>query len=426
MRILDNKRLPFYACTMFCKLSRVCAVLVGVAVLCSVCASCAKKAKTAELFSREERFTLNYGSFEDELDLFDFTGTNDTDTHIQMQDGFFYIVNGGAQKIMQFTSFGDLLGVYYNADTNPVPSFVSKSDSFTANRTTQRAVPYQFNAPHKIAVDSAKRMYVVDKLPTDRQEYDAENNLLLRDVVLCFDEHGAFVDFLGQRGPGGLPFPYVSGVYTAQNNELVVVSFTNEGYLVNWFNDEGFLLFTIPLEHNAVPLPFEEEGEVFVSISAIIPDYTERVLYLSVDYYQSEIDVTSGVQAGITYVGTYVYPLNAETGLFGSPLLIPGYEEETEGENEKSVYTKPFQFLGVTESGWFFFITPIENGYVVQIMQTNGQKILRKQLFVSDEETVYNTMSLSKEGIITALLAGNVEASVVWWRTDEVIDALIK
>lgn len=383
--------------------------------------SCTKHEKP-ELLKREHRFTLNYGSFEDELDLFDLSslGINDSNTCIYMQDGFFYIVNGKSKKIMQFTSYGDLISIFYNPETNPVPSFSTAS----SKHGTQTSLSYKFNSPSKIIVDSEKKIYVVDQLPQDRQEIDTDNNLLLRDVVLCFSSDGKYIDYLGQRGVGGMPFSYITDLFTTKNNELVVMSLTGSGYSINWFNNDGFLLYSIQIETDDLPNPFNEEIEIFASLTSVIPDYNEKMLHLKIDYYESEIDETSGVQAGISFVDSYIYSLDVESGSYKEPIIIPAYEEIDESSAEKTVSVKPFDLLGVTESDWFFFTTSVNDGYIVQIVQKGGEKIIRKQLFVSDDELVYNDIALSKEGIVSALLANEVEASVVWWRTDEVLNSL--
>lgn len=384
-----------------------------------------KKSQNAELFNREQRFKLNYGSFENELNLFDISINGDVQTYVSMQDGFIYISNGKAKKVMQFTSYGDLLRIFYNPDTNPVPSFVLSDKLFDSKQSTQSAVSYKFNMPGTIAVDSEKNIYIVDRLPQDRQEQDFENNLLLRDVVLRFSNDGTFIDYLGQHGPGGIPFSYIENIYTTSNNELVVTCLTNTGYVIYWFNKDGFLLYNVILDSESIPV-IEDKKECFISLDGVVPDYKEHQLYIKTDYYLSEVDVQSGVQTGVSYEGTYLYTLNLDKENYDEPLAIPGYEVEDTDSAEKTVYSKSLDFLGVTDSGWFFFMTPVEGGYVVEIIPRNGQKLIRKILSVSDDELVFNNFSLSKEGIITAILANEVEASVVWWRTDAVIDALIK
>ena len=158
----------------------------------------------------------------------------------------------------------------------------------------------------------------------------------------------------------------------------------------------------------------------------VVPDYKDHTLYIKADYFLSDVDVQSGVQTGVSYEGSYLYTLDLDSEKYDEPLSIPGYELTSNEATEKTVYSRSLDFLGVTDSGWFFFMAPVEGGYVVEIIQKNGQKLIRKILSVADDELVFNNFSLSKDGIITALLANEIEASVVWWRTDAVIDALIK
>ena len=417
-----NKQSDLFS-SMF-KLFRRILCLVALCFLIFCLFSC-KKSQTAELFNREQRFKLEYGSFENELNLFDISTNGDVQTFVVMQDGFIYISNGKAKKVMQFTSYGDLLRIFYNPDTNPVPSFMLSENIYGTKQSTQSAVSYKFNMPGALAVDSEKNLYVIDRLPLDRQEQDLENNLLLRDVVLRFNSDGTFIDYLGQHGPGGIPFSYIENIYTTLNNELVVSCLTNTGYAVYWFNKEGFLLYNAQLSADSIPL-VEDKNECFVSLDKVVPDYKEHTLYIKADYFLSDIDVQSGVQTGVSYEGSYLYTLNLDTEKYEEPLSIPGYEAASSESAEKTVYTRSLDFLGVTDSGWFFFMTPVEGGYVVEIIQKNGQKLIKKILSVSDDELVFNNFSLSKDGIITAILANEIEASVVWWRTDAVIDALIK
>jgi hypothetical protein len=80
----------------------------------------------------------------------------------------------------------------------------------------------------------------------------------------------------------------------------------------------------------------------------------------------------------------------------------------------------------VTDSGWFFFLISTENGFIVQMVQPNGQKILKRTLTVDHSKNVFYTFSLSDSGILSALFAQKESAEVVWWRTDSLIAAVIK
>ena len=58
------------------------------------------------------------------------------------------------------------------------------------------------------------------------------------------------------------------------------------------------------------------------------------------------------------------------------PLSLLPYEEENVSDFSSTTYKIPYDFLGVTESGWLFFILSTEKGFVIQMVQSNGQKIL--------------------------------------------------
>lgn len=372
-------------------------------------------------------FSLRYGNFEDQLDLFTLANPSPVQTKLAMRDGFFYIANGEAKKVLELNSYGDLLSIYYNGEGNPIPSFAEREESDTVS-TTRKAVEYPFNSLGSIAADSRKYIYVVDQLPPERHEQDVENRLLLSQIVLRFANDGAFVDYIGQRGPGGIPFPYIKDIYTTHNSELVVVCQTNEGMVVYWFDKTGYLRRTIPFMVEQLPNPIAEESlyDVHISLENIIPSHTEDKLFIKIDYYTSSVDTASNVESGIDYTTSLLYSLDINTGVYGEPLTIPPYEQEVTDGFSRLVYNLAYNFLGVTDSGWLFFIIADENGYSIQMMQENGDRVLRRHLDMEHSSTLYHTMSLSPEGIISMLLAQEDEAKVLWWRTDSLIDAILK
>ena len=82
--------------------------------------------------------------------------------------------------------------------------------------------------------------------------------------------------------------------------------------------------------------------------------------------------------------------------------------------------------MGVTENGWFFFMIADDFGYTIQMVQADGQKILKRHLDFDKSKILYYTFNLSNNGIISALFAKKDEAIVNWWRTDQQIDAILK
>ncbi|HHU36842.1 MAG TPA: hypothetical protein GXZ47_06395 [Treponema sp.] len=379
--------------------------------------------ETRGVLQREKLFSLSYGRFEDEIDLFNLdSGSAGPDTQIFMRDGMVYIANSGAKKIVQFTSFGDLLSVYYNTETNPVPAFAGRekqSEKVTA--TTRKAVAYPFNHPVFLSVDTRKRLFVADQLPRERFEYDSEEQVILRDVVLRFSPDGQYLDFLGQEGPGGTPFPPITAVYTTAKNELAVLSKTPAGCTVYWFDKDGSLIYRIPVAFTALPSPYTREIKSFSSLDRIVIDYIHPRVYMKIDYYTPIIDQATGADAGIAYDASCIYPFDLETESYGERYDIPVFEGVDKDTQGSFTYKKPYDFVGVTSSGWFFFITPIDEGYLLEVMDSKTSRVHQRTIYVEQDELAYNALMLSSDGILSALLATNHSASVVWWRTDALI-----
>ena len=398
--------------------------------------SCSRN-QTISTIKEEKLFSLNYGKYENELQLFNLSNLGHINTKIFMKDGFFFISDDNAKKIMQMTSYGDLLGVIYNPETNPEPSFARKlkttKGSSSANQEstqktiTQTAEKHLFNKISNISANSEKNIFIVDQIPQERQEQDLQTKTILKEVVLRFTNDGKFIDYIGQEGPGGTPFPFIKDIFVTKNNELIVTCITNDGQTVFWFNPSGFLKYTIPIKTETIPIFQDEEddpSEIFVTIDKIVPDFTKQKLFIKADYHKTVIDAESNVQSGIEYYQTLLHPLNIENGQFEEFLVIPPYEDVVTDGFSKLTYNTSFDFLGVTESGWFFFMIPDNTGYVIQMIQPNGQRIIKRHIDYNRDKTVYLNFTLSDNGIISALLATNENASVVWWRTDDLIESI--
>lgn len=383
-----------------------------------------RKGKIVSSVEKENLFELNYGTFEDELNVFNMSSAGNINTSISMQDGFFYILNGESKKIMEMNSYGDLLALYYNPQENPRPSFSENASDINSTRT---AVPYSFNEVSKIAVDSRKYLYAVDKLPLNRQETDPKTNQVLSQIIVRFDDSKKYMNYIGQQGPGGTPFPYIKNIFTTDKNELVVLCTTSSGAVVYWFSMNGFLMYTIPIEKENVPNPFaEEKAETFFSLENIVPDYKDRKLYLKVDYFTSYIDESSRVQSGVEYITTLIHPFDVENNLYDFPITVPPYDEPISEGFSKETFEIPYDFLGITDSGWLYFIVSTDDGFSLQMVQSNGQRILKRKISLDRESCLYYSFNLSREGIISALIVKKEKAYVCWWRIDSLIQAVIK
>ena len=75
-------------------------------VLCLL--ACNKDADSG--LEKKTMFTIPYGALDDEL-------TPLAASKLAMNDGFFYIIDSSLAKLMKFNSYGDLLTLYYNEDS---------------------------------------------------------------------------------------------------------------------------------------------------------------------------------------------------------------------------------------------------------------------------------------------------------------------
>ena len=60
------------------------------------------------------------------------------------------------------------------------------------------------------------------------------------------------------------------------------------------------------------------------------------------------------------------------------------------------------------------------------MIQPGTQNFLKREFLVDHNQVMYYSFSLSKEGIISALLADKEKARVVWWRTDLLVDSKVR
>lgn len=370
-----------------------------------------------------ELFTIPYGNFEDQLSLEDLNQIGNIRFGITMRDGFFYIVDGNSKKIMELNSYGDLLSLFYNEDSK-TKELIDASQ--LTPKSIHREIAFPFDYPGMVAVDSKKCIYTVCTIPRNRQE-QGTNGILYSQAVLRFARDGSSIDYIGQQGPGGTPFPYIKNIYTTEKDELVVVCNSTDGLVVYWFASDGFLKYMIPINVKDAPgLDKENTNESYLTIDNVVPDASTYKLYVKIDYYTSFVDEESKVQSGINYLQTLLYPLDCVKEQYEDPIVIPPYEESVVVDYSRLSYKIPYDFLGVTKSGWKYFIVKTEDGFNIEMIQNESQRLLRRHFTINHNDNFYYTMSLSADGIITALYTDKENARVVWYRTDNLIDAILK
>jgi hypothetical protein len=370
-----------------------------------------------EELPREELFSLGIGKMDNQVDLFQSRGLGYAQKiSIYMRDGLFYLGNGSCAKIMELSSYGDLIFLLYDPQSNPPPvSFSTEaSDNLAA---TRKAVAYPLANIGELCVDSAKRLYVEDTVGPERQVTDRELGVLLSRVVLRFDRHGKLEDFIGQEGVGGTPFPYIESLYVTGGDELVVISRTPRSWLVYWFTASGSLQYQLTLESANLP-PLAEAPAATASLSKVLPDLSKRSLYAVLNYFNPQPSANDPSRGYVTRI----YRIDAQTGRYGEQFDVPPDAGRQTAGQEGELLPPSYELLGVNARGEFFLLRREDtNLFRLLVLDRAGRTLARRNLVMEDTELYFKVLRLSAEGIIYALLAEEYRARMVWWRSDRLL-----
>ena len=371
---------------------------------------------------RENLFSLDIGMLEDQIALFNLEGDQGIRrTDIAMRDGLFYIADGNGSKILRYNSYGDLLFMIYNEETNPLPLTLMPFQE--GNLVTRWAVPYPLLEPGEITVDSRKHIYVRDRLPYERHSFDTESKALLDNTILHFDADGRFVEYLGREGIGGSPFPKLEGLFTSQRDELAVICRLPTGWDIYWYDANGVLLFVVQLKSDALPIPPDRDN-IFPSLEAIAVAPDARNIFIKIDYYKNTFDESTNIRTGIEPDCSVIWIMNAEDGVWGKYVDLPFFEYTYTEQNKRVTARMLYSLLGIINNGRIFLSFPIEGGYSILIVSSESGAAGKQQkgfIQVDNDELEFNIFDLSAEGILSGLLADEWQVKLVWWRTDKVL-----
>jgi len=366
---------------------------------------------------REELFSLEIGPMEDQIALFKLDGARGIKrTGFTMRDGLFFIADGNSKKIVRYNSYGDLLFMIYNEETNPAP-ITLKTNIQEDEQATRWAYTYPLEEPGWIAVDSRKHIFIEDRLQQQDQRTDPETKIVLDGIILHFDQNGRFINYLGKEGIGGSPFPRIVGMSTSIRDELAVICRLPEGWDIYWFSPAGMLLYIVKISSGNVVLTLNDWPEALSVIDSITAAPDARKLYIKVDYSHDTFDKLTNTRTGSEPISSCLWTLNVEDGTYIGSVEIPLYETT---ENGRPSGIKVFySILGTARNGQALFYFPVETGYSLLFVNSNTKEHRRGYIQFTMDELRYNDFYLSTEGILSAMLADNFKVKLVWWRTDK-------
>jgi len=399
-------------------------LLTGIG-LCLILAGCNDR-RTIDL-PMKSLFTLSIGKAEDELDLLERPGVPSTyKTTLFMRDGLFYIANGEANKVMEFSSYGDILSLLYNPEDNPRPVLLTASAS-AGSLSTRVSHPYPFRRVGTVAVTQNKTVLVEDRVPEERQEYDKRLGAVLDGVVLRFSENGTLLDYLGQEGVGGTPFPYIVRLQTDSRGDIIVITRVPKEWIVFWFSSSGELLYRVDFAVNDLPLPDKNHGYQG-SLESVFADPDKRLLYLKIDYYEPDVS-GGGVRGNVDFAKSRVYWYSVESKEYEGHIDLPKHilEMSTGGFLDSQRVEVLYQLVGVASGGYMFLLSPLQNDYYeLLIVGKNGMVVRRSRIILDDKAIVLRRFFLTPSGILCALLVHNFNAQVVWWRSDQLLSGELR
>jgi hypothetical protein len=392
--------------------------LIAVVLACTGC----RRQNASSIIERHHQFSMPIGKMEDQIDLIQLPGQSfNQSIDLEMKNGLFFISNGVSKKIMEFSSYGDLLTLFYNENANPAPVLLS-GEGGEGTVSNRKAFAYPFNEVGEIAVSAGGMLYVQDTVANDRRVWDETLKTQLRNVILRFGPDGELIDYVGQEGVSGTPFPYIDSVSIGKQDILTVVTRTVDSWIVFSFDSAGGLRHRYRFSDADLPEP--ENGNL-LSLGAVIPGPEPNRLYVKADYYRDQTHESESQDADYRYNKSVVHWIDtAKAVVAGSIELPPAFRTSGLAQMFNREEEVAIQYLvGVSEGGILFMVSPAnEEIYNLVIVSTTGMVVHRGTLELVDSLTLYRKFFVTSGGILTALIGGNTEADVVLWRTDRLLD----
>lgn len=410
-------------------------------VCCCVCISslfisCSDK-KTTKTLEREDLFSLQYGNFENEINLSRMEQSSYSAANLCLNNGIFFLSNTVSKKILKTSFYGDLLSIYYNPQTNPDPDFYNEGNSAAYTQKakgetessdgkaasivgTRTAVTYPFNNCTFLQATNLEYLYVVDTVPTERIQFDNVENIALMQVILHFDEAGNFVDYIGQEGLGGTPFPNIVSLSTNAQNDIIAVCKTPTSTKVFWFTSDGFLISKINLNNDSLPFPYEASDNFFVNIDAVFPSYETKDLFIKMDYYVEKFDSITGSNIGVNYDKSSIYKVSLAKGEFEHVQDVEAYSTP---ETEKTeAMQKVYRLMNVCKNDWAFLMTQSDTAYIIELLNLKTGDTKTFNLELENFNLLYSTFSVTNDCMLAGLFATEDKATISVWHIENFID----
>lgn len=368
------------------------------------------------ILEREPLFQLQIGRMENQLDIITRNGVlPNMRTSVAMLDGFVYVGNGPANKVMEFTSYGDLIRLIYDPLQNPQPVSLGNRPVGDGNDTgrTRIATEYGFSQLGVITVDSRRYIFAEDRLPAERSVFDENLGVQLNRIVVRFDNTGTPLDYIGQEGIGGTPFPFIESIAVTVRDELAVIAKTMNARFVYLFSPDGDLMYTVRIGLDRIPV-LDEDSTAIAVLDEVVSGVDQYRVYLKVSYYRASRDEETGKEYGIHLAESRIYWIDLNTGRYDGYFELP---DTAEGESRFQ-----YELLGVTAGEYVYLVSRIDGGRTrLLIMNDEGRVVRRRNIAISESDLILRSFNVNSSGVLTGLLGYTEHAEIVWWRADRLL-----
>ena len=372
----------------------------------------------------QELFSLKIGLSENKIAFFHLPNSPvPQGLSVDMRNGLVSIADLGQNKVLTFTSYGDLLRSIYQPAINPQPSYLSLQQDGTLLRN-RIAIEYDFYQIEDIAVGENNEIFVVDQLPPDQSVTDERRQIVQDRTVVHFAADGS-AQYIGQEGIGGTPFPAIRDIFTVKNNDLVIVCNQDEYWQIYWFKKNGSLRYRMDIDNSHLPALIQPTS--IVELVRIVPDPTLDRLYLKIDFFNEINNTDVAVQYEIEQVASRIYWVDLPVGRYTSYLDIPQDPIAPSGasENGTTNLTIPYDFLGVTTERYIvLWGHQLNQKPQILVINTDSDVVVRHEIDKEFTNLLFSDYTLSPQGVIVALQGYFDHVNVVWWRLDSFLRKL--
>lgn len=381
---------------------------------------------TPQLMPMEVLFPLELGTLEDQIDLFQRPDQGAPERNrFLFYNGLVLVSDGNARKVMEFSSYGDLLTLFYNPDTNPLPALAGGNASTGQGQVqNRRAFAHPFEQLGEIALTDQNQLFVEDRVPAERRTFDPDLGAVLESRILRFSREGKFLDFLGQEGIGGTPFPPLERLTVTATGEVVVICRTGKGWAVWWYDALGNVVGKTVLSQSSLALPLPEGAarESIPQLEAVFADLRDRRLHVKIDYYLKTVDSTTMTDSGFQPAQSRIWTYDLATQAYKKSYALPLLKRQKTKDDSDPWGDRPFEFVGVSEGGLGFFLSSPENGSLrFLVCRPDGSTALERNIELDGADALFSQYAVTRSGILVGFLSDGNRALVAWWRSDSLL-----